>query len=235
MSGTDPARAPRLLGLACLALVAAAALLWGASAAPWYVVTPEGRSPVTFTGAEAQPSLTGWALLALAGVAGAVAAGGILRRAVGVLLVVAGGWQAVIAVLALAANPFATGTGLPRSPASTPVDVAGLVGGPVETHPSALLAVAGGLLLAAAGAVLVLAEPRLPRLGAAYAAPGARRPPADPDRAAWTALDEGRDPTADPAGGTDGDSGTGTGAAAGTGVDQPGGSTAADQGRGTGS
>jgi hypothetical protein len=36
------------------------------------------------------------------------------------------------------------------------------------------------------------------RLGARYAASGARTAQADPDRAAWAALDEGRDPTSEP-------------------------------------
>jgi hypothetical protein len=64
--------------LVCAALVAAAALLWGASS-------------------------TGVALLALAGVAGVVATGGVVRRTVGALLglagiaaaVMAGSWLAV--------------------------------------------------------------------------------------------------------------------------------------------
>jgi len=56
--------------------------------------------------------------------------------------------------------------------------------------------VLAGALLAAAGAPALLAERRLPRLGARYAAPGTRRPPpSDPDRAAWQDLDAGRDPT----------------------------------------
>jgi hypothetical protein len=44
---------------------------------------------------------------------------------------------------------------------------------------------------------VLLREPRMARLGARYAAEGARPTTADPDRAAWVALDEGRDPTVD--------------------------------------
>ncbi|WP_308292870.1 Trp biosynthesis-associated membrane protein [Pseudonocardia sp. McavD-2-B] len=48
--------------------------------------------------------------------------------------------------------------------------------------------------------LLVVREPRLPRLGARYAAPGtqAATTPADPDRAAWERLDAGGDPTVGP-------------------------------------
>ena len=58
----------------------------------------------------------------------------------------------------------------------------------------------GGLLLGAlvGGRRAVVREPPLRRLGARYAAAGSPAAHADPDRAAWAALDDGRDPTADP-------------------------------------
>jgi hypothetical protein len=161
-----PVRSPRVLGATCAGLVLAAALLWGASAASWEA--DGGR-----TGAQAAPSLTGVALLALAGVAGVLATGGVARRLVGGLLVLAGGVQAVSAATA--------------------------VGG---GSPGPLLAVAGGLLLLAAGLLVVLREQRLPRFGSRYAR-GGRRAQRDPDRAAWEALDAGEDPTAGPASDTD--------------------------------
>jgi hypothetical protein len=166
---TAPVRSPRTLGLVCAGLVASAALLWGASAVVWE--PGAGR-----TGTQVAPSLTGVALLALAGVAGVLATGGLARRLVGGLLAAAGAAQTVAALAALGA----AGT------------------------PAPLLAVAGGLLLLAAGVLVALREPWLPRLGARYAAPGApKRRQADPDRAAWEALDAGEDPTAGPGGGTD--------------------------------
>jgi hypothetical protein len=57
----------------------------------------------------------------------------------------------------------------------------------------------GALALLAAGAVLAAARD-LPGLGNRYRAPAApaAREPADPDRAAWDALDAGRDPTTEP-------------------------------------
>ncbi len=161
----------RALGGVCLGLAVAAGLLWWASAVAWYRLTPPGRPPVTVDGGAAQPSLTAVALLALAGIAAVVATAGLVRRALGGLLVLVGAAVAVLATLAL------------LTPAVTAAP---------------LLAAAGGVLLAAVGVSVLLTEPRLARLGARYAASGTRAAAVDPDRAAWTALDEGRDPTTDP-------------------------------------
>jgi hypothetical protein len=169
---------PRLLGLACAGLVVSAGALWGASEAVWYRVgtTVAGRAGqlVDVTGAQVHPSLGGVALLALAGIAGLVATGGLLRRVVGGLLALAGAAVAGAAVVSLL--PFAAD-------------------GPTATTPAPWLAVLGGAVLLAVGLVVLVRERRLPRLGARYAAPGARPAPADPDRAAWQDLDAGRDPT----------------------------------------
>lgn len=189
----------RLLGLVCSGLAAAAAALWGGSQAVWYRVTAAvaggGQQVVEVTGAQARPALGGVALLALAAVAGVVATGGVLRRVVGGLLVLAGGAVAVTAVLSLLVTPFATDGSVP---AVAGVDVEALRYAPTTTTPAPLLAVLGGVLLLAAGVVVLLRERRLPRLGARYAAPGARPAPTDPDRAAWQDLDAGRDPTVGP-------------------------------------
>jgi Tryptophan-associated transmembrane protein (Trp_oprn_chp) len=147
-------RSPRVLAAVCAALVVSAGLLWGASVAGDV------------------PSLSGVALLALAGVAAVVATAGVVRRVAGGLLAAAGLVQAVFAV---AAGP--------------------------------LLALPGGVVLLVAGVAVVVWESRLSRLGARYAAPGQRRAERDPDRAAWQDLDEGRDPTVDPADAPPGDAG----------------------------
>lgn len=188
---------PRLLGLACLGLVASAAALWGASEATWYRVsaTVAGRPEqlVDFTGGQVRPSFGGVALLALTGVAGVVATGGLLRRVVGALLALAGTAVAGAAVLSLLVSPFASDGALPSAPPGVTVDA--LRYAPTATTPAPWLAVLGGVLLLVVGLVVLVRERRLPRLGARYAAPGARSVPADPDRAAWQDLDAGRDPT----------------------------------------
>ena len=50
------------------------------------------------------------------------------------------------------------------------------------------------------GTYVLLEEPRMARLGARYSAAPTAEPQRldDPDRAAWAALDAGRDPTVDP-------------------------------------
>ncbi|CRK58801.1 Tryptophan-associated membrane protein [Alloactinosynnema sp. L-07] len=55
------------------------------------------------------------------------------------------------------------------------------------------LAVTGGVLMVAAGILLLLRGHRMPRLGAKYAAPGAA---ADAEPDLWRSLSEGDDPTA---------------------------------------
>ncbi len=187
-----------MLSLACLGLAAASGLLWGASALVWFRVTPGGRAPVAFEGAQVSPSLTGFALIALAGVAALVATGGLVRRVLAVLLGIAGIVVAVTATTALLGSPFASAAPaatLPQPPAGTSVDA--LRFQPTELTPAPLLAATGGLVLLAVAVLVVLREPRLSRLGARYAAPGKRPVEIDPDRAAWQDLDAGRDPTAD--------------------------------------
>jgi hypothetical protein len=124
---------PRALGTACAGLALSAVLLWAGSATVWYRVLRPGAAPVELTGASVAPWLGGTALLALAGVAGVVATGGVLRRLVGALLGLAGAGVLVLGVQALLTDPNATdATGAP------------------------LLAVAGALVLLAVGiAVLV--------------------------------------------------------------------------------
>ncbi len=161
---TSP-RSGRALGLACLGLAVCAGLLWGASALVWFRGPPRA-----VVGSVAAPSLTGFALVALAGVAALVATGGVVRRICAGLLAVAG-----------VAGVWTGGQALTGAGAT----------------PAPLLAVLGGLVLVVVGAGVVWREPRLSRLGARYAAPDRRPPVLDPDRAAWQDLDAGRDPTAD--------------------------------------
>ena len=190
---------PRVLGSVCAGLGLSAVLLWAGSATVWYRVLPAGAAPVELTGARVAPWLGGTALLALAGVAGVVATGGVLRRLVGVLLGLAGVGVLLFGLRALLADPYATdapAVSLPQPPPG--VDVDALRHQPTDGTGAPLLVVAGAVVLLVVGIVVVVRERRLPRLGARYAAPGERRVERDPDRTAWQELDEGRDPTVDP-------------------------------------
>ena len=202
----------RRLTATCAALLGGAAALEGAARLAWFTAGVDavgrGTVPVTAIGADLVPALTSVALLAVAAVAAAVALAGTARRLLGVVVAAAGVWIGVaVGGLLLAPPAPADLAALPGAPAGGTA-----VAGSLALRPGPLPAVLGVLLLVAAGITLAAAEPRLPRLGARYAArppvatatstadtadTAAVRADADPDRAAWDALDAGRDPTTD--------------------------------------
>lgn len=198
----------RRLLLICVGLAAAALALWGSSRLTWFsatVTTPtRGTVALAATGGDLVPALSGVALLALAAVAAAVAVSGVARRVLGVLLLAAAIGTGVAVVAEVAGPPSVEElvallhVSLGSDPTAT------LPQAPVGVTLAPWLGVVGTVLLLAAGAALLAGERGLPRLGGRYAAPGARRPAADPDRAAWQELDAGRDPTVDDTDDTDG-------------------------------
>lgn len=188
-----------LFGLVALALLLGAGGLWGATRLDWastqVAVTGHGAVgdvPLAVTGEQVAPVLVGLAVIAVAGVAAAIALSGIARRILGVLVVAAGLAGAVVALVSWLDPPSAEE--LPGLLGSAAGGAAAVPGAVVGVTAAPLLAVVGGLLVAVGGAVLVAADRRLPRMGAKYDAPGAERPH-DPERAAWDELDSGVDPT----------------------------------------
>ena len=140
------------LWIVALLLAGAAAALWGSARLPWgTAATPRFGEAVAFA--------------ALAGFAGAVAVGGVVKRVVGGVVVLTGvlaGWAA-----------FAEGgTGAGR-----------------------WIALLGAVLLVAAGLVVLCFAPRLPTLGARYRSANARRGSGDRDKDMWDGLSHGEDPT----------------------------------------
>jgi hypothetical protein len=155
------------------ALLGAAVALWAASRLAWTtkVVRHPGTDVTTVVdraGGDSRP-LVPLALLALAGVAAAVATGGWPRRIVGVLLAVAGAGAIALAV-----------------PGGTDFFPWGRI-----------LAVAGGLLMIAASVLLVRFSGQMPRMGAAYQRTNTERSTDDSDHEMWRALSVGKDPTTD--------------------------------------
>lgn len=191
--GSDAPRTPSrgLLWTVVLLMLLASVLLWAASSAGWLEQryrTLIGREDVTnIDGAQVLPELVPIALAALAAIAAVLATAGWLRRAVGLLVVLAGGvlgWRVVgdLALTELARKRVPQGATPVGSPDFSPT---GLV----------LVSAATALLLIAGVLVLFLAA-RMPGMGAKYAAPGAAKERVkDPDRQMWDDLDEGRDPT----------------------------------------
>lgn len=173
-----------------LAALLAALALFGASAARWAHGTgrrPAGTSFVTVhasvSGLAVAGALDAVALLALAATVAVPATRGRGRLVAGVM-VAAGGMAG--AVTAVAARSQARGRVLHALPA----------GASVSTDPWWLLALAGGVLLAAVGVVLAARGPSWSALSARYEAPGTRREArAAGDAGAWDALDRGEDPT----------------------------------------
>lgn len=194
----------RLLGVAALLLAAASAALGAAAVLGWsrqvFDVPLRGAVPVAVDGAAVAPALGPLALVALAAIAALLAVGGQPRRVLGLLVLAAAAlpaWWALGALLGwidLAADAERSADLAPRAtPRRSPaVQPAG---------PGA--AVVAALLLAAAGLVLVARGHRMPRLGARFRAPAARRaatPDGAPDRERelWDSLDAGEDPTERP-------------------------------------
>jgi hypothetical protein len=156
-------------------LTGAAVALWGSSRLTWATETrarpgTDATTVLARTGADVRP-LVPLAVLALAGVAAAVAVGGWPRRVLGVLLVAAG---VTAASFGLAGVPGDAGFPWGR-----------------------VLSVLAGMLLAGAGGLLVWLADRLPRLGGSYQRTNASRRSDDPDEEMWRALSLGNDPTTD--------------------------------------
>ncbi|MCU1629957.1 MAG: Trp biosynthesis associated, transrane protein Oprn/Chp [Pseudonocardia sp.] len=188
----------RRLTVVCLGLLAGALALWGSTRLTWasaVVATARGPVPAEATGAGIAPSVTGVAVLAVAAVAASVAVSGIARRALGGIVGLAGGASAWVAFDSWLSPPDAVTLLRLSGTAASSEPVGDVV---VAQSAAPWLGVLGGLLVLVAGIVLVVADRSLPRMGARYAAPGAEKTAVDPDRAAWDALDEGRDPTVDP-------------------------------------
>jgi uncharacterized membrane protein (TIGR02234 family) len=182
-----------------------AALVLASTSSTWAEALVDPGAPFppseqTLSGGDAVPAVPALGLVGLAAVAALLAARGLARLAVGAVLVLTGGALAV-----LAARPATDPSTAARAVvAANP----GLVEGAVRevgVTPWPWLAVAGGVLLALAGALTVVRGPAWAALSARYDAPGAERgasgartagAPRDPDVVHWEALDRGEDPTA---------------------------------------
>lgn len=191
----------RPLGVVVLLLAAASAALGVAAALGWarpvFDVPLRGAVPVTVHGAAVAPALGPLALVTLAGIAALLAVGGQPRRVLGLLVLATAAlpaWWAMGALagwidLAAVAERYAD-----LAPRSAPR------GRPAVQPAGPGAAILAALLLAAAGLLLVTCGDRMPRLGARYRAPAARRTEGpddarDRERALWDSLDAGEDPT----------------------------------------
>lgn len=172
----------RALWLIVVALLLAAAALWGSSELTWFAEHRDlplgGTTLHTESGSDYSGALVPVAVLALAAIAGVVATGGWARRVLGAVVVLAGGGIAARGVVG--------------------IDLAG--GGDYPTMSILAgrgLAVLAGVLLVLGGVFVVRLARRMPRLGERYAAPSKQRAARDPDTELWDRLSAGDDPTTD--------------------------------------
>ncbi|WP_433302748.1 Trp biosynthesis-associated membrane protein [Actinoplanes sp. CA-030573] len=184
----------RSYALTLAACLAGAALSLYAITRTWSIhLTPRpGMSDLreARTGTDLEPWVTGLALVALAGTGALLATAGRLRRALGVVLALAGLGVLIGAIAGRAGlDPGAAGAGGTLWPVACAV---------------------GGVIIAAGGVTAALRGHRWPRMSARYdrkplaaesvetvAEPRRERSTTPVDhRAAWDALDRGDDPTA---------------------------------------
>jgi uncharacterized membrane protein (TIGR02234 family) len=211
-----PARTGRAAAVIAMCAVLGAALAAVAAGLSWWAedFADPLTGPVTITasGSSVVPELVPVALVALAGLGAALASHGVLRRIVGAVLLLGGALVAVRCGLALGSAPGSLVGDLPR-----PADP---VGDARLSPLGPLLGIVGGLLIAAAGGVIVTGCGAR-RMSSRYEAPGSVDTAARPERAGpaagrttgqtageatedwWRAMDAGSDPTEGPEGGPD--------------------------------
>ncbi|MBV9823648.1 MAG: Trp biosynthesis-associated membrane protein [Actinobacteria bacterium] len=190
---SDPAAGRReMAGVLAVAALAGLAILFGAGRS-WLDAVVGRRPPfgpvrLGLTGHTQFPALTGLAVVALLVLVLVLVTGPLVRRLLGALLVLAGGWSAYCAARGLRRpGPARLGELLG--------DRLGMGSGPVELHRHpqwAVLTLVAALVLVAAGlAVLVRGGGWRAGLSSRYAAPAVSAEAGDP----WRRLDRGEDPT----------------------------------------
>lgn len=162
----------RALWVLLLALLLAAAALWGASRLSWQA----GANPAR--GSEAVPELVPMALLALAAGAAQFAGRTVIKRIIGVLILLSAVYLAF--------------RGISGAPAADPGTQPGASG--QDAWARALTGLAALAELAAA-AVLLRSARTLPAMGAKYTRGGGNERGKAPDQRMWDAFSEGEDPT----------------------------------------
>jgi tryptophan-associated transmembrane protein len=129
-----------------------------------------GATELSWGAGTGGPGFAALAVLAVASLAGVYALAGWPRRLLGAVVVVAGGYVCWRALGADGAFDVLTGRGL---------------------------ALLGGVLFVAGGALVARHADTLPTMGAKYERAGAEHRSGDPDKDMWDGLSGGQDPTAD--------------------------------------
>jgi uncharacterized membrane protein (TIGR02234 family) len=200
VGGVVDVRRYAVFALALLLDLAGAGAVLLIAVRTWQTITTPRPAPLHddvlhVTGRTVDAAPTAFALVALAGVVAVLATRGVLRRAVGAVLVLSGlglVWRAVVSASAVGEHRARS---LVAGHHST-VDVSSVVPH-VTTHglwPA--LTVGCGVLVAASGVLIAWRGHRWVVMSARYeATPVAEADPAKAAATLWTALDRGEDPT----------------------------------------
>lgn len=181
-----------------LGLLLCGGVMFFASSRSWVTgrVRAEGlpSDQVAVSGADALPLVSAMGLVVAAAALAVLATRGVLRRAVGALVVVAAGVAVAVAAAGRDALDDAFTDAVAQSPAFTGANV-------TSPHHAAWpwLVVVVGVLAVALGVLTVLSSRAWPTMSGRYDAPTATVAAVDPAESdgadVWKALDEGRDPT----------------------------------------
>ncbi len=206
MTGRLSARAQFVLALVLDVVGAGGALL--VAGRDWQTLTTRRSRPFADTvlgvsGRTIDSLPTALALVALAGSVAVLATRGLPRRAVGGLVALAGAGLAWRSIIAMSAIDFGRARELVR--AEQHVSIGSSFVPSVATHPAwAVLSIACGLVVMAAGALVAVRGSGWTELSARYENPAGRADPTDASERAradahlWSAFDRGDDPTSDP-------------------------------------
>jgi uncharacterized membrane protein (TIGR02234 family) len=181
------------LALMLLLTVLGAVLVLFAVGRTWATGQVAGGLAVSASGSDVSGLPGALALVGLASAVAVFAVRGAGRMVVGVLVVAAGLGAAVASALG------AADSGTVDAMAAKRLALSGTAAEQVAHTAWPWLAVAGGLLLAAAGALTLLRGRGWPSMGTRYEAPTAgpgRKATAGTPADLWKALDRGEDPTA---------------------------------------
>ncbi|MEN3537751.1 Trp biosynthesis-associated membrane protein [Microbispora sp. ZYX-F-249] len=198
---TRTARRPLLAWLAACAVGGGLALL--AAGRVWVTLGtaggPAGAGGGSLTGNDLVAWLTPAALAALAAVLAVLATRGVARRVTSVVVALLG---AAVAAGAWDGTRGGTIAAAAAGHVTTAVTSAGHISVESRAWVWPVLAAAGGIVLAGAGAAAVVLSARWPGMSSRYerasgrAQTGGTARVKDADRAMWDAIDEGDDPTA---------------------------------------
>lgn len=186
----------RELAAAALLGAAGAGLAAGLTGRTWATVTVRGGPDLVpsvqhLTGKSLSGGIAALGLAGLAGIAALLATRGWARTGVGVLLTAFGVLIAVLSPLAVrhahVVSAAADRTNLTRLTGDLTVHVGGWW----------IAALAGGILLAAAGLLTVVRGRRWPGMSARYDRPGTAPRVGDDPASLWKSLDRGDDPTSE--------------------------------------